>query len=556
MHGAISYLDFDLLVRRTEGGYRAQVLSSPAGEATADFGAPFSELELENFLLRVGRPRRGTRRIGSPEMEAVKTLGKGLYEALFSGDVRDCWRSSLSEAEAQNAGLRLRLRIADAPGLNDIPWEYLYNKSLNRFLSLSEYTPLIRYLDLPERIRPLEVDAPLKILVMISSPADYPALDVEGEWSRLNKALAGLIGSGHVRLERLATPRLSVLQRKLRGDEFHVLHFVGHAGFDRETQDGVLLLCDEAGKGRLVAAENLGTILHDHRSLRLVVLNACEGSRSSRSDPFAGVAQTLVQQGIPAVIAMQFEITDEAAITFAEEFYAATADGYPVDAALSAARKAIFAAGNDIEWGTPVLYLRAPNGQLFTVNRDAEAARLTVEEKQSAEAAQGPEEGKRAEAVRLAVEEEQRAEAVRLAVEEEQRAAAARLAVEEKQSRRAQSGISMAGVAIALLGLMLVPSQFRYMQNFSWVAVPVVALLASATVFAIRSERKWAASVLAGFNPLLAALITAWLVIGASGGDNWAALGMFALFALAFAIESVAASLSLRGRRRSWRVTP
>ena len=556
MHGAISYLDFDLLVRRTEGGYRAQVLSSPAGEATADFAAPFSELELVNFLLRVGRPRRGTRRIGSPEMEAVKTLGKGLYEALFSGDVRDCWRSSLSEAESQNAGLRLRLRIADAPGLNDIPWEYLYNKSLNRFLSLSEYTPLIRYLDLPERIRPLEVDAPLKILVMISSPADYPALDVEGEWSRLNKALAGLIGSGHVRLERLATPRLSVLQRKLRGDEFHILHFVGHAGFDRETQDGVLVLCDEAGKGRLVAAENLGTILHDHRSLRLVVLNACEGSRSSRSDPFAGVAQTLVQQGIPAVIAMQFEITDEAAITFAEEFYAATADGYPVDAALSAARKAIFAAGNDIEWGTPVLYLRAPNGQLFTVNRDAEAARLTAEEKQRAEAAQGPEEGKRAAAVRMAVEEEQRAAAVRLAVEEEQRAEAVRLAVEEKQSKRAQSGISMAGVAIALLGLVLVPSQFRYMQNFSWVAVPVVALLASATVFTIRSEWKWAASVLAGFNPLLAALITAWLVIGASGGDNWAALGMFALFALAFAIESVAASLNLRGRRGSWRVTP
>jgi len=113
----------------------------------------------------------------------------------------------------------------------------------------------------------------------------------------------------------------------------------------------------------------LGTILHDHRSLRLVVLNACEGSRSSRSDPFAGVAQTLVQQGVPAVIAMQFEITDEAAITFAEEFYAATADGYPVDAALSASRKAIFAAGNDIEWGTPVLYLRAPNGQIFTATR-------------------------------------------------------------------------------------------------------------------------------------------------------------------------------------------
>ncbi len=84
-----------------------------------------------------------------------------------------------------------------------------------------------------------------------------------------------------------------------------------------------------------------------------------------------------------------------------------------------------------------------------------------------------------------------------------------------------------------------------------------MALLASATVFAIRSERKWAASVLAGFNPLLAALIVVWLVNGARGGDiNWAALGMFALFALAFAIESVAACLTLRGRRGPSRVTP
>jgi hypothetical protein len=174
MRSPISYLDFDLLIRRADGGYRAQVLSSPAGEATADFIEPFSELELENFLLRVGRPRRGTRRIGSPEMEAAKTLGKGLYDAVFSGDVRDCWHSSLSVAEAQNAGLRLRLRIADAPDLNDYPWEYLYNASLNRFLSLSEYTPLVRYLELPERIRPLAVDGQLEILVIISSPTDRP----------------------------------------------------------------------------------------------------------------------------------------------------------------------------------------------------------------------------------------------------------------------------------------------------------------------------------------------------------------------------------------------
>ena len=432
MRGPISYLDFYLQLSRTERSYRAQVLSSPAGEASSDFIAPFSELELENFVLRIGRPRRGTRRIGSPEMEALKTLGKGLYDAVLSGDVRACWSTSVREAEAQNAGLRLRLRIADAPELNDVPWEYLYNSNLNRFLSLSEYTPLIRFLDLPERIRPLPVDARLEILVMISSPTDYPGLDIENEWSRLNEALAGPVGSGQVRLRRLPEARLTVLQRELRRGEYHILHFIGHAGFDREAQGGVLVLCDDTGKGRRVTAENLGFLLHDHRSLRLVVLNACEGSRASRADPFAGVAQTLVQQGVPAVIAMQFEITDQAAITFAEEFYASVADGHPVDAALADARKAIFGTGNDIEWGTPVLYLRAPDGLLFSVNRDALATRKLAEEVRQAEEAE-----RRAEAARQTEETEQRAEAARQTEETERRAEAARQAEEAK--RRAEA---------------------------------------------------------------------------------------------------------------------
>jgi outer membrane protein OmpA-like peptidoglycan-associated protein len=447
MPETISYLDFDLVIRRADGGYRAEVLFSPEGEATADFAAPFSDLELQNFILRLGRPRRGRRRIGSPEMETAKELGQRLYDAVISGEVRACWRSSARTAEAQNTGLRLRLRIVDAPELNDIPWEYLYNSSLSRFLSLSEYTPLVRYLDLPERIRPLAVDGPLAIVVMISSPNDpnYANLDVEDEWCRLNSSLAGLIDSGQVRLKRLPDPTLSALQRELRrGGEYHVLHFIGHGGFDRQTQSGVLVLPDQAGKGHLVAADHLATILHDHRSLRLVLLNACEGSRSSREDPFSGVAQTLVQQGIPAVIAMQFEITDAAAIKFAEEFYSATADGYPVDAALAAARKAIFAQGNDIEWGTPVLYLRAPDGQLFSVNREAarqaeeerraEAARRAEEEKRRAVAARQPEEEERRDdAARQAEEEKQRAEAARQGEKEERRADAARQADEEKQ---------------------------------------------------------------------------------------------------------------------------
>jgi hypothetical protein len=370
------YLDFDLQIQRTPEGYRAQVLTSPAGQAAASFALPFSDLELENFLLRVGRPRGGTRRIDSPEVRAAKTFGERLFSSVFSGDVRGCLRSSTDEAGRQGAGLRIRLRLTEVPELADLPWEYLYNPGLNRFVALSAETPFVRYLDLPERIRALNVMPPLRVLVMISSPSDYPRLDVEQEWSKLQESVVDLARNKLVILERLENATLSELQRRLRRGEYHIFHFIGHGGFDQALQDGLLILENDHQRGRPVSGQDLGTLLHDHRALRLAVLNACEGARTARTDPFAGTAQSLVQQGLPAVIAMQFEITDEAAITFAHEFYAAVADGYPVDAAVAEARKAIFAAGNGLEWGTPVLYLRAADGMIFTVQHAAAPAQV------------------------------------------------------------------------------------------------------------------------------------------------------------------------------------
>ena len=352
----IKYLDFDILIEKVNDRYRARVLQSPAGQASAEFTLPFSDFEVENLMLRVGRNRRGVRKMESPEMQAAKQFGGKLFDAVFAGEVRGALRSSVDAATRESAGLRMRLRLADAPELVDLPWEFLYNASLNRFLALSNKTPLVRYIELPETPRPLKISPPLRVLVMISSPTDYEQLDVEKEWQKLNAALGDLTAANMVTLERLDQATLGALRRKLRQAPYHVLHFIGHGGFDAQSQDGVLLLEDEQGRGKRMSGQYLATVLTDHDSLRLIVLNACEGARTSRNDPFAGVAQSLVQQGIPAVIAMQFEITDEASITFAHEFYSALADSYPVDAALSGARSAIFTDVNDLEWGTPVLY--------------------------------------------------------------------------------------------------------------------------------------------------------------------------------------------------------
>ena len=174
-------------------------------------------------------------------------------------------------------------------------------------------------------------------------------------------------------IDWLETASLRALQRQLRRAEYHVFHYIGHGGYDRDADDGVLLLEDEHGRSARITGVQLGTILQDELSLRLAVLNACEGARSSVEDPFSGVATSLIEREIPAVIGMQFEITDRSAIVFASEFYAALADGYPVDSALAEARKAIYADKNDVEWATPVLFMRVQDGLLFEVPDHASA---------------------------------------------------------------------------------------------------------------------------------------------------------------------------------------
>ncbi|MGH7800757.1 MAG: CHAT domain-containing protein [Thermodesulfobacteriota bacterium] len=276
----LRYLDFELKIERKGEQYTARVLSSPAGEASSIFTLPFSEERLELLVLKLGRARSSTRRIHSVEMEAARELGGKLFEAIFIGEVRACIRSSLNEIYRQEGtGLRLKLRLQEVPELADLPWEFLFDSSLDRFLAQSNQTPIVRYIEMPERIRPLNVNLPLQVLVMISSPSDQVRLDMERERSLLREALHSFSEQGKVRVKWLEKATLAALQRCLRDGEYHVFHFIGHGGFDKKAEEGVLVPEDEQERGLLAGAHRIGTLLHDHRSLRLAVLNSCEGSQ-------------------------------------------------------------------------------------------------------------------------------------------------------------------------------------------------------------------------------------------------------------------------------------
>ena len=402
-------LDFDLVVEALDDGYRTRVIASPAGEAQASLVLPFNDKDLRILVLEVvgsiGRLRRKVRRIEAQDRQLIENFGGQLYQALFTGPVGDCLERSRVTAGSRDAGLRIRLRLPGA--LANVPWEYLYDAQ-HGFLGLDPDTALVRYLELPAPVRPFPIRPPLRVLAMISAPSDLVQLDVEQEWARLNQALMPLASQGLVEVDRLEDGTLAALPRALRLREYHVLHFIGHGGYDEEAQDGALALEDAVGKTRLVTGRDLSMMIR-HRSLRLVVLNACEGSRIAPDDPFSGVAQALARQGIPAVIAMQFEISDPAALAFSQSFYQAVADGLPVNVATVEARRAMFADDNEIEWATPVLYLRSTDGRVFTRRRSPPTAPVDSDERD------------RQNADRLAQEEADRQNADRLAREEADR---------------------------------------------------------------------------------------------------------------------------------------
>ena len=99
---------------------------------------------------------------------------------------------------------------------------------------------------------------------------------------------------------------------------------------------------------------------------------------------------------------MQFAISDEAAVRFAQTFYQNVAKRLPVDTSVMRARRGLRRTRkNTLEWGTPVLYLRAPDGQIFSPTASAPAASGDADEAAPLLARRRPEQAASAEAEAL-----------------------------------------------------------------------------------------------------------------------------------------------------------
>ena len=365
----MEYQDFEIeITTPNEGTHQVNVLRTPAGETRQQIAFGLNDDTLRDKLSQVEQTLRyKEKRTAEQKREQqrdMKAFGSLLFNALITDNLKSLYDQSRLICKQSEQGLRLKLRI-QSPLLAAVPWELLYDSRFDEFLTTSRQVSVVRYAALPRVARQMATRPPLNVLGVVSAPSNLPPLDVAFEKQQVEMALRPLINKGLATLTWLDEANSRVLLRTMNRGPWHVLHYVGHSDFDVEADEGYLSLVDRQGAEERLSADKLGMLLADHGTLRLVFLNSCRGARVGQ-DIYRGMATTLVRRGIPAVIGMQYDISDAAALELAQTFYETLAENMSIETALAEARKAIsLTVDESAEWGTPVFYTHAPESVLF-----------------------------------------------------------------------------------------------------------------------------------------------------------------------------------------------
>jgi len=350
-------------------GFSIQVVSSPLGGTE-----PEPREVPDGFARLLGKLDR--RKLDADE---VIEIGEVLGQLLLGDKAWMLLTRCLAEVLESEQGLRLRLQMP--PELAGFPWEYAYRqrgggeKDPTGFLALDPRISFSRQEALAARASVDTTPRARRMLVAMASPIDEEELDLIQERENLHQAFESSMTN--IELEFLENATVEGLGRELR-EQVDILHFAGHGrfkdmghgvSFGTSTGEGAVVLVDKQGKSAPMPAAQLAVNLQGS-NVQMVVLGACETGKRDAENVWSGVVTAVVEAAVPAAVAMQFSVWDDAAIAFARNFYQVLAAGFPLDYAVSEARRAIFNLCHPQrdhidrgrywrDWGVPVLYQQA-----------------------------------------------------------------------------------------------------------------------------------------------------------------------------------------------------
>ncbi len=302
--------------------------------------------------------------------------GRRLHDDLFTApENRDLLNQLLKGPEPRELTLATR-----NPDLLRLPWELMADGAG----SLAQRVSVRRQLEAPEKTTPRPAQLPLRLLYIVSRPADAGFIDPRLTTKALFDALDPL--GAHVRVDFCRPPTVARMEEMLRegqraGDPYGLVHFDGHGTFLPQAQIGALFFeKTDDGSGMSTAdpveANRLGDLLVSY-AVPLVVLEACRSATVGKTAVFRSVAPRLIQAGVGSVLSMGHAVHVEAARLLLDRFYRELVGGTTIGQAVAEARKALRSTpgrwiesgpgGRTIDltdWFLPHLYQRAADDAL------------------------------------------------------------------------------------------------------------------------------------------------------------------------------------------------
>jgi hypothetical protein len=316
---------------------------------------------LINFHARLSAAAAG-RALPRPTAPELAQFGQDLFRLLVQGGIKKIY-------DRLPASL-IRLQIySNRSDLQAIPWEYMQQpESVPGPDALRSVIRVVPTIGVPCPV-PRKLGEKIRLLFVYAEPPREPSIDwlimkdsIEAQFtSRLPKNFV---------IDSVEGANKDSFVAPFRHSKYDILHMVCHG----VITDGIgyLLFQDVRGKNKEpISGADLASFLRD-KELGLVILSACNTATGDFSKEFATVAKTLVENGIPAVVANQFEITNSSAAAFAGAFYAELLNTGDVDRATIKGRTELNFRNqlpNDaarIDWGIPTLYRHLGGAKVFT----------------------------------------------------------------------------------------------------------------------------------------------------------------------------------------------
>lgn len=298
---------------------------------------------------------------GKPTVQELEDFGYKLFRYLIRGDVLTLY------TVLPKTHVRI-LILSDCPTLQVIPWEYFQEPGQS-----SAARSVVRV------VKTIGVDPPktlsrsdhLSVLFAYANPQDQEQLDWDGVRASIDQSLNWHRDKYSLDIVNKVT-KVSLIQT-LNAKKFDIFHFSGHGTVVNKV--GRLILNNDNNQSSYITGPTLADALVG-KGVRLVVLSACHGASGNFADDFSVIAKTLVERGIPAVVANQMPIHDDTIAPFVGTLYIQLLDHGDLDFAVQQGRLAIKSVLEDatlapvqeatnLDWGVPTLYRHISASQMF-----------------------------------------------------------------------------------------------------------------------------------------------------------------------------------------------